>query len=185
MAQINIGHRWHLAREMHQSSCLDAWIVICGITDRASSPASRRVRLERKQNNDTIMTLARTIQNALRSQRIVLPSALGMELILLGGMRPTSVTTAVIEDEGVKSNRGSKISKLGTPDPGVFATCRGAINRCKDNRKLRCGQDKPSSFFPKPSSMIFSLNLYVSQHAITGTLYSFAIIATIAVPALE
>lgn len=36
----------------------------------------------------------------------VLPSAMGIELMLLGGMSPTSVTTAVIHVGGVKSYNG-------------------------------------------------------------------------------
>jgi len=35
--------------------------------------------------------------------KLILPKAIGIELMLLGGISPTSVTTAVIEDGGVRS----------------------------------------------------------------------------------
>jgi len=35
--------------------------------------------------------------------RLILPKAMGIELMLLGGISPTSVTTAVMEDGGVRS----------------------------------------------------------------------------------
>ena len=41
------------------------------------------------------------------------PNASGMELIESGGITPTSVTTAVILDGGVRSYNGSRISRLG------------------------------------------------------------------------
>jgi hypothetical protein len=40
-----------------------------------------------------------------------LPRARGIELILLGGIKPTSVTTAVIYVGGVRSYRGFRLSK--------------------------------------------------------------------------
>ena len=43
---------------------------------------------------------------------VVFPSARGIELILLGGMSPTSVTTAVMYVGGVKSYNGFSISRL-------------------------------------------------------------------------
>lgn len=43
---------------------------------------------------------------------VVFPSARGIELILLGGMSPTSVTTAVMYVGGVKSYNGFNISRF-------------------------------------------------------------------------
>lgn len=45
--------------------------------------------------------------------KVVFPSAKGMELILLGGINPTSVTTTVIHVGGVRSYRGLRISRFG------------------------------------------------------------------------
>lgn len=45
--------------------------------------------------------------------KVVFPNANGMELILLGGINPTSVTTAVIHVGGVRSYKGFKISRFG------------------------------------------------------------------------
>jgi len=42
-----------------------------------------------------------------------LPRAKGIELILLGGISPTSVTTAVIYVGGVRSYKGFNFSKFG------------------------------------------------------------------------
>lgn len=43
---------------------------------------------------------------------VVRPSASGIELIELGGITPTSVTTAVMLEGGVKSYSGLRISRL-------------------------------------------------------------------------
>jgi hypothetical protein len=43
---------------------------------------------------------------------VVRPSASGIELIELGGITPTSVTTAVILEGGVRSYSGLRISRL-------------------------------------------------------------------------
>lgn len=51
--------------------------------------------------------------------------------------------------------------------------------------KLEEKLQQPSSFLLKPSTITPSLNLYVSQQTTTGTLFVFAIMATIAVPARE
>ena len=50
---------------------------------------------------------------------VVFPSARGIELILLGGMSPTSVTTAVMYVGGVKSYNGFSISRF-CPDGTAF-----------------------------------------------------------------
>ena len=50
---------------------------------------------------------------------VVFPSARGIELILLGGMSPTSVTTAVMYVGGVKSYNGFSISRF-CPGGTVF-----------------------------------------------------------------
>ena len=50
---------------------------------------------------------------------VAFPSAKGIELILLGGMSPTSVTTAVMYVGGVKSYNGFSISRF-CPDGTVF-----------------------------------------------------------------
>jgi len=50
------------------------------------------------------------------NQSEVLPRAKGIELILLGGMSPTSVTTAVIYVGGVRSYRGFKFSRFEVED---------------------------------------------------------------------
>lgn len=42
-----------------------------------------------------------------------LPSAKGIELIEFGGMIPTSVTTAVMLEGGVRSYKGLRISRFG------------------------------------------------------------------------
>ena len=53
------------------------------------------------------------------SYNVVFPSARGIELILLGGMSPTSVTTAVMYVGGVKSYNGFRISRF-CPEGTVF-----------------------------------------------------------------
>ena len=50
---------------------------------------------------------------------VVFPSARGIELMLLGGMSPTSVTTAVMYVAGVKSYNGFSISRF-CPGGTVF-----------------------------------------------------------------
>jgi hypothetical protein len=45
--------------------------------------------------------------------KLVFPSASGIELMLLGGIKPTSVTTAVMHVGGVKSYNGFRISRFG------------------------------------------------------------------------
>jgi len=49
---------------------------------------------------------------------IAFPSASGIELMLLGGINPTSVTTAVIKVGGVRSYNGFNTSNPGS-DGGV------------------------------------------------------------------
>lgn len=44
--------------------------------------------------------------------KLVRPSARGIELILFGGINPTSVTTTVIHVGGVKSYKGLSISRF-------------------------------------------------------------------------
>lgn len=45
---------------------------------------------------------------------IAFPRASGIELILLGGIKPTSVTTAVIKVGGVRSYSGFRTSRPGS-----------------------------------------------------------------------
>lgn len=52
---------------------------------------------------------------------------MGIEPILLGGMSPTSVTTAVIQVGGVRSYRGFKTSRFGAD---VVLGRRGGAERC-------------------------------------------------------
>lgn len=129
---------------------------------------------------------------------ICLPNASGIELMEFGGIMPTSVTTAVILDGGVRSYNGLRISRLsdgcrvselcgrvvGNVDTKLL---EGAIqtNELETYTRGRAHQRVPSSFFVKLSSCTPSENLYVSQHTITGTECWLAIMATSAVPARE
>ena len=55
-----------------------------------------------------------------------------MELIEFGGMTPTSVTTAVIFDGGVKSYRGLRISRCGS-----FSSSSESRGRDRGNEEKR------------------------------------------------
>jgi len=119
--------------------------------------------------------------------------------IEVGGITPTSVTTAVIFFGGVRSYNGFRISRL-----GVFSVASdsrgieiGNVENISFNgpagtadelvgipsNVLRIGV--PSSFFVKLSSCTVSEILYVSQQTTTGIECCFAIIETRAVPARE
>jgi len=52
---------------------------------------------------DTFNKIYSVIKCLVFIHRVVLPSASGMELMLLGGIRPTSVTTTVMKLAGVRS----------------------------------------------------------------------------------
>lgn len=58
------------------------------------------------------MILYESMRQKSLNHNIVLPSARGIELMLLGGIKPTSVTTAVIYVGGVKSYSGFSFSRL-------------------------------------------------------------------------
>lgn len=106
---------------------------------------------------------------------------------------PTSVTTAVMHDGGVKSYNGLKIERFARG----FRLCGslsdvedggngvGAVRTCLSRPRSIVLAHSPSSFLLTPSQRIPSANLYVSQHTTTGMFLDFAIIATIAVPARE
>lgn len=126
---------------------------------------------------------------------VTLPSAPGIDDIELGGIMPTSVTTAVMHDGGVKSYNGLKIERFARD----FRLC-GSLSNVEDGgngvgavhthtclsrpQSIVLGHS-PSSFLLTPSQRIPSANLYVSQHTTTGMFLDLAIIATIAVPARE
>lgn len=137
----------------------------------------------------------------MQDQIVCRPRARGIELIESGGMTPTSVTTAVMLEGGVRSYNGLRISRF-----GLFSRTRvsGDFVRGKEEKMSLTGAVKawaealdrvylriqskaiiPSSFFVKLSNCTPSLNLYVSQQTTTGTECCFAIMATSAVPARE
>lgn len=117
----------------------------------------------------------------------------------VGGITPTSVTTAVMFFGGVRSYNGFKISRLavfsvasdlrgieiGNVENISFNGPAGIINEFLGvpSNVYRIGV--PSSFFVKLSSCTVSEILYVSQQTTTGTECCFAIIETRAVPARE
>lgn len=134
--------------------------------------------------------------SAHHAPMVALPSAPGIDDIELGGMMPTSVTTAVMHDGGVKSYNGLKIERFdrgfelcGSPcDVEVGGNGVGAVHKYICLRKpqsIVLWGCSPSSFLLTPSQRIPSANLYVSQHTTTGIFLDLAIIATIAVPARE
>lgn len=125
-----------------------------------------------------------------------LPSAPGIDDIELGGIMPTSVTTAVMHDGGVKSYNGLKIERFGRGFKLCGSLCEveaggngvGAVHKhtcLSRHRSIVLVGCSPSSFLLTPSQRIPSANLYVSQHTTTGIFLDLAIIATIAVPARE
>ena len=71
----------------------------------------------RKNFLPQVLSITTIITNI--NYKVVFPSARGIELILLGGMSPTSVTTAVMYVGGVKSYNGFSISRF-CPDGTVF-----------------------------------------------------------------
>ena len=116
--------------------------------------------------------------------------------IEVGGITPTSVTTAVMLFGGVRSYNGFKISRLA--EFSVASDSRGIeignVENIPFNGPKRVANKLlefcrivgvPSSFFVKLSSCTVSEILYVSQQTTTGTECCFAIIETRAVPARE
>jgi hypothetical protein len=65
---------------------------------------------------------------------VCLPRAKGIELMELGGMTPTSVTTAVMLVGGVKSYSGFRISRFGWP--WRFSVSRGRVRGYDDSKSL-------------------------------------------------
>ena len=60
------------------------------------------------------------------------PSAKGIELIELGGIKPTSVTTAVMLAGGVRSYKGCRISRFGPPHKS-----KESLSRLRGNDEKR------------------------------------------------
>lgn len=119
--------------------------------------------------------------------------------IEVGGITPTSVTTAVMFLGGVRSYSGFKISRLvlfsvasdwrgiesgnveNIPPNGPTEITGELLGVLSDIYRNRI----PSSFFVKLSNWTVSEILYVSQQTTTGIECCFAIIETRAVPARE
>lgn len=107
----------------------------------------------------------------------------------VAGIRPTSVTTAVIFVGGVRSYNGLRACRLLSVSVNPFVELGASeitrSGRVRSRGERRHAIDLPISFFMKLSNKTVSENLYVSQQTITGTWCDLAIIATIAVPARE
>lgn len=117
----------------------------------------------------------------------------------VGGITPTSVTTAVIFFGGVRSYNGFRISRLvafsvardsrgievGKVENTPFSGPAGTIGELPGIPLSEHWICTPSSFFVKLSNCTVSDILYVSQQTTTGMECCFAIIETRAVPARE
>lgn len=78
--------------------------------DATPSPASKNFRARTAKPKRPKQAKQHNEINPFHSS---LPSASGIELIELGGITPTSVTTAVMLVGGVRSYSGFRISRLG------------------------------------------------------------------------
>jgi len=99
------------------------------------------------------------------------------------GGRITSVQTAVMRLGGVRSYiklNGVKFAITALPIPNPIPN--PSLRLCPGTPII---SGSPNSLFATPSKTTLSPNLYVSTQATTGTLCSFASIATSAVPERE